>query len=108
MERKNGKESFVKATTQVFNPITKKYLNTSSKHVKTNGIDGPCWEALRLYLMWSSSYYCNNFELLKKTLFEIEKSYNLLVNSHDWAYSLSWDNNSLPQIYTNLYNYTKN
>ena len=91
MERKNGKSTLVRATTQVFNPITKKYLNTSSKHVKTNGIDGPCWEALRLYLMWSSSYYCNNFELLKKNLFEIEKSYNLLVNSHDWAYSLSWD-----------------
>lgn len=91
LEKKRGKSSLVKVNTTVYNPLSGKYLNTSTRHVSDNGIDGPCWEALRIYMAWSYAYRCDNFAWLQKGLPELEKSYNMLVNSHDWAYSLCWD-----------------
>ncbi len=91
IERKKGKNIKLKVNAVVYNPISGKHLTTSTRHVMDNGIDGPCWEALRLYMLWSFAYHCNGWELLKKNLPELEKSYNMIVNSHDWAYSLCWD-----------------
>ena len=91
LEKKRGKKSLIKVNTTVYNPLSNKYLNTSTRHVADNGIDGPCWEALRICLVWSYAYRCGNFDWLAKGLPELEKSYNMIVNSHDWAYSLCWD-----------------
>ncbi len=91
LEKKKGKSLLIKVNTTVYNPLSNKYLNTSTRHVFDNGIDGPCWEALRIYMAWSYAYRCRNFALLQKGLPELEKSYNMIVNSHDWAYSLCWD-----------------
>ena len=91
IERKKGKSTAIKVNTSVCNPLSGKELTTSTRHVMDNAIDGPCWESLRIYLLWSFAYHCNGWELLKKNQSELEKSYNLLVNSHDWAYSLCWD-----------------
>ncbi|MBO5722023.1 MAG: hypothetical protein J6S19_02805, partial [Lentisphaeria bacterium] len=91
LENKKGKKILIKVNSTVYNPLSNKYLNTSTRHVFDNGIDGPCWEALRIYLVWSYAYRCSNFALLQKGLPELEKSYNMIVNSHDWSYSLCWD-----------------
>ena len=92
--RKGKKYAMVKVNRPVYNPLTKKQMNALNRHAHDNGIDCACYEALRMYLAWSLGYYCDQWEFIKSKLPELEKSFNLVVNSHDWSYSLCWDSYS--------------
>ena len=87
--RKPG--TMVPINTKVFSPLSKKTFSTLTRHHKDNGVDCPCWEALRLCMYEHICRAANADELLKNNLKQINCSYDLIVNSHDWAYSASWD-----------------
>ena len=92
--RLGGKEpstTLVPVNKAVSNPLSGKAMNIISRHANDNGIDGPCYEGLRLHLAWSLGHYAQQWEFVESRLPELELSYNLVVNSLDWAYSLSWD-----------------
>ena len=88
---RQGESKKIKINTTVYNPYSKQYLTTSTRRSRDSGIDGPCWESLRMYMVWSTAYHCNDYGFVKKGISELEKSYNMVVNSHDWAYSVCWD-----------------
>jgi len=62
-----------------------------TRHARDDGIDCPCWEALRLYVYYDAARNCNAPELLRDNWTQIQRSYNLILNSHDWANCISWD-----------------
>ena len=87
--RKAG--TIVPINTKVFSPLSQKTFSALTRHHKDNGVDCPCWEALRLCMYEHIGRAANADGLLKKNLKQINCSYDLIVNSHDWAYSASWD-----------------
>ena len=62
-----------------------------SRHARHNGIDCPCWEALRLYVYYDAARTCNALDILRDNWKQIRRSYDFIVNSHDWAHCISWD-----------------
>lgn len=92
--RVKGKTVMMKVNRAVYNPLSKKSMNALNRHSRDNGIDCPCYEALRMHLAWSLGYYCNQWQFVRSQLGSLEKSFNLVVNAHDWAYSLCWDSYS--------------
>ena len=87
--RKPG--TMIPINTKVFSPLSKKTFSALTRHHKDNGVDCPCWEALRLCMYEHIGRAADADGLLKKNLKQINCSYDLIVNSHDWSYSASWD-----------------
>jgi hypothetical protein len=87
--RKPG--TIVPVNTKVTSPLSDKTFSALTRHHMDNGIDCPCWEALRLSMYEHTGRTCNADNLLKANWQQITYSYNPIVNSHDWAYSASWD-----------------
>ncbi len=83
--------TIVPVNTKVTSPLSGKIFSALTRHHLDNGIDCPCWEALRLSMYEHAGRVCNADDLLKKNWQQITYSYNIIVNSHDWAYSCSWD-----------------
>ena len=77
--------------TKITSPSTGKTFSLLSRHCRDNGIDCPCWEALRLSMYERIGRFCNADEVLRKNWKQITMSYDPIVNSHDWANSISWD-----------------
>ena len=87
--RKPG--TVIPINTKVISPLSNKTFSALTRHHKDNGVDCPCWEALRLCMYEHIGRAAGADGLLKKNLKQINCSYDLIVNSHDWAYSASWD-----------------
>lgn len=81
----------VPINTKVTSPLSGKTFSALTRHHKDSGVDCPCWEALRLCIYEHAGRECNADELLKANWQQITYSYNPVINSHDWAYSASWD-----------------
>jgi hypothetical protein len=75
----------------VLNPYSGKVLSTPERHGLNGAIDGPCWEGLRLYMLWDCQRSLGVSNLFQDNREAISRYYNLLVNSFDWRYSISWD-----------------
>lgn len=87
--RKPG--TIIPINTKVTSPLSGKTFSALTRHHMDDGIDCPCWEGLRLCIYEHAGRVCNADDLLKANWQQITYSYNPIVNSHDWAYSASWD-----------------
>lgn len=76
------------------NPLTGLELpDCSLPNYNTVGIDRPCWDSLRLHLLWHYDYSTNS-DLANRHWPEVRRIFNLMPNSHDWATSIIWDSYS--------------
>ncbi len=83
--------TIVPINTKVTSPLSGKTFSALTRHHMDSGVDCPCWEALRLCIYEHVGRDCNADDLLKANWQQITYSYNPVINSHDWAYSASWD-----------------
>ena len=81
-------------TLHVTNSVTGKILAVPGIHVGEGGIDGPCWIGNQISLLWNYAWYCGRPEYLKRRKEHLERYLNTLLNSFDWANSVTWDSHS--------------
>lgn len=78
-------------TFTIKNPLSGKNLSSFTPRQDVSAIDSLCVESFRLYIAWQYAYTFNRPEFIEKNWEKINRFFNLIPNSHDWAVCISWD-----------------
>ncbi len=87
--RENLRE--VPLVTTIQHPVTGLELSFPTYAFQNMAIDAPYYEGLRTYAIWRYVHTFDDDARLRDEWPQVQRFFNTIRNSHDWAIGLSWD-----------------
>ena len=85
------KEAKDRDLTFTLKSLSGKEMTSFTPRQDSAAIDSLCVESFRLYTVWQYAYTFNRYDFIKNNWEKLNRFYNLIPNSHDWATCVSWD-----------------
>lgn len=75
----------------VYNPYNRLTIAMAPYGLTRFGIDQPYFDSLNIYMCWHYAQTTQRFEWLSGHYETLQRLFNAVRNSHDWATGVSWD-----------------